>query len=159
VTSVSWSGGGPWLELASQLQRVLGPHYVGVPLTSYRDVADGMTESVFGDLTVEANWTDAVHDGIAPHGFRASAPGVVAGVFAGTHYLIFERDATGVTVRQPVGADTDVTVDLPAGNVTALAADGSPIAGVSATVQDGRLVFRWARTLGGRTVAAYRVST
>ena len=75
-----WLGdeGSPWLALAARLQQALGPHYAGVPLRSYTELAPGVTRSVYGDLTVDANWTDATWDGIAPQGFRAQAPGVSA---------------------------------------------------------------------------------
>jgi hypothetical protein len=67
-----------WLELVSRLQRDLGPLYAGVPLRSYTTVAPGVTRSVFGYLTVDANWNDAPWNGVAAHGFRAEAPGVTA---------------------------------------------------------------------------------
>jgi hypothetical protein len=169
VGSAAW-GDGPWLELAAELQRALGPHYVGVALAGYRSLASDETESVFGDLAVDANWGDIVRDGIAPHGFlaRTQDGGVVAGALAGTydgvalsegtHYLLFERAAAGVTVRQPVGADTDVGVVAPGARAaTALAADGSPVGTVAGAQRGGRFVFRWERSLNGRAVAAYRV--
>jgi hypothetical protein len=175
VSTVQWDPGrGPqdqWIELASQLQRALGPHYVGVPLAGYRSVAPDETESVFGDLTVDANWSADPRDGIAPHGFLARTQDgtVVAGAFSGsydgvsltegTHYLLFARDASGVTVRQPVGADTDVGVDAPAaGFASAYAADGSVVGTQLGQQRNGRFVFRWARLLNGREVASYRVS-
>jgi hypothetical protein len=159
------------IQLASQLQRTLGPHYVGVPLAAYRSVSADETESVFGDLTVDANWSDAAHDGVAPHGFlaRTQDGSVVAGALAGvydgvalsdgTHFLLFSRDATGVTVRQPVGPDTDVGVAVPgAGYASAYAADGSFVGTALGEQRNGRFVFRWARMLNGREVAYYIVS-
>ena len=128
---------------------------------------------MFGDLTVDANWSaDTVYDGVAPHGFvaRTQDGSVVAGSFAGTfdgvalsggtHYLLVERDGAGVTVRQPVGEDTDVGVAAPsAQQATALAADGSTVGIVPGVQQGGRFVFPWARSLNGHTVAAYRVAS
>jgi hypothetical protein len=175
VSTVSWDEThgprDPWLELASQLQRALGPHYAGVPLASYRNLSDDVTESVFGDLTIDANWSsDAAHDGVAPHGFAARTQdgSVVAGSFVGsydgvaltdgTHYLLVRRDATSVTVRQPVGADTDVGVAAPSAvRATAIADDGSVVGTVPGAQQGGRFVFRYARSLNGHPVAAYRV--
>jgi hypothetical protein len=96
ISSYSWDAGtGAWLDLVAQLQRTLGPHYAGVPLAEYRNLADDVTESTFGDLTVVANRTSTTFaiDGydVAPHGFLARTPGVVAGALrdgSGTHYVI-----------------------------------------------------------------------
>jgi hypothetical protein len=176
VNTVQWDPGrgpdDPLIQLASQLQRTLGPHYVGVPLAAYRSVSAAETESVFGDLTVDANWSDAVHDGMAPHGFLARTQdgsivaGALAGVYDGvalsdgTHFLLFSRDAAGVTVRQPVGPDTDVGVAVPgAAYASAYAADGSFVGTALGEQRNGRFVFRWARMLNGREVASYRIAS
>jgi hypothetical protein len=174
--------GSPWLDVVGSLQRVLGPHYAGVPLTGYRDVAQGVTESTYGDLRVLANWKASVGYtaggyGVAPTGFlaRTRDDRVIAGAFegpfdgralsAGTHYLIVERDETSVTVRQPLGADTDVAVEPPpswsvgrALLATAIAPGGEIVGTVNGELQAGRFVFRCARALGGQTVAAYRIT-
>ena len=96
VSSYSWDAGtGPWLELVAELQRTLGPHYAGVPLAGYRSLAEDVTESRFGDLTVVANLSSSTFtiDGydVAPRGFLARTPDVVAGALrdtAGTRYVI-----------------------------------------------------------------------
>jgi hypothetical protein len=96
VSSYSWDAGtGPWLELVAELQRTLGPHYAGVPLGGYRSLAEDVTESRFGDLTVVANLSSSTFtiDGydVAPRGFLARTPDVVAGALrdtAGTRYVI-----------------------------------------------------------------------
>src|SRR5690349_2347152 len=144
---------------ATRRSRTRGSH------SPYSDDAPGVTQSVFGDLTVVSNWNaDTAHDGIAPLGFRATAPGIVAGAFAGSfdgvalspgaHYLVVESSGATTTVRQPIGSDTDVAVPAsPGAHVTALAADGSPLATVPSIAQNGTIVFRYVRD-----VAAYRVS-
>jgi hypothetical protein len=83
-----------WLELVSRLQRDLGPHYAGVPLRSYATIAPGVTRSVFGDLTVDANWNDAPSGGIAAHGFRAQAPGVTAQAEPDGSYVLTDAGGT-----------------------------------------------------------------
>lgn len=172
----------PWLDVVGSLQRVLGPHYAGVRLTGYRDMAQGVTESTYGNLLVLANWKatagyTAGGYGIAPNGFlaRTRDDHVIAGAFqgpfdghalsAGTHYLIVERDETSVSVRQPLGADTDVAVEPPpswsvgkALDVAVIAPGGDIVGTVTGELQAGRFVFRWARAFGGQTVAAYRVT-
>lgn len=128
VSSYSWNAltnslASPWLDLAGEMQRAVGPQYAGRPLTAYRTLADGVTESTFGDLSVVANWNAAGSFsldgyGVAPQGFlaRTSDGSVVAGAFQGTfdgvalspgtHFLIRERDETGVWVREPLLGST-----------------------------------------------------
>jgi hypothetical protein len=186
VSSYSWDalapGDNPWLGLVGELQRDVGPHYAGVPLAGYEDVAPAVTESAFGELAVVANWdagssyAAAGYD-IAPHGFlaRTADGNLVAGAFrgsfagvalsAGTHYLIVERDAASVTVRQPVGADTDVTVAPPSSwssgktlQVTAIDGAGTAAGAVQGALRDGKLAFPYTEELNGRAVAGYRIT-
>ena len=81
---------------------------------------------------------------------------------AGVHYLIVERTAASVTVRQPVGADSTVAVEPPASGgtfaATALAADGTELGTVAGHLQGGHFVFEYEATLNGRAVTAYRVA-
>jgi hypothetical protein len=185
ISSYSWDALGPaanpWLELVARLQRDFGPHYVGVPLSGYADLEPKVNESTFGDLSVVANRDAATGysvDGydIAPSGFLARTAGgdLLAGAFEGAfdgvrlspgvHYVIVERGAASVTVRQPVGPDSDIAVEPPASwspgralTASALAADGQVVGTVVGRVQDGRFVFPYAGSLNGRAVAAYRV--
>ena len=184
INSYSWDALGPaenpWLDLVARLQRDFGPHYVGVPLSEYKNLAQDVNESTYGDLSVIAN-RDAAHTyssagyDVAPGGFLAVTNDLRAGAFegsfggvplsAGVHYVIVERDVASVTVRQPVGADSDVAIEPPAAwsaghtlAATALASDGTQLGSVGGRMQDGRFVFRYAGTLNGQAVAAYRVS-
>ena len=80
----------PWLGWVGSLQRTLGPHAAGRPLTAYRRLTPDVTESVYEDYSVVANWSAAQpfdHDGhrIAPLGFLArDGDEVLAGVFGDT---------------------------------------------------------------------------
>jgi hypothetical protein len=170
IGSFSWDDGtGAWLDLVAHLQRTLGPHYAGVPLTGYRTLAPAVTESTFGDLKVVANRnanSSFAVDGydIAPNGFLARTRQVAAGALTdatGTHYVLVERAAGVVTVRQPVGADTSVSIEPPPGSAfqaTAVDVGGTPIGSVAGELRNGRFVFRYAGALNGRPVAAYRVT-
>jgi Domain of unknown function (DUF6259) len=113
----------PWLVLAARLQQALGPHSAGVPLASYTTLAPGVTRSVFGDLTVDANVSSDPYEGIDADGFHAStADGSVdVRTYPGGHWVI---DDHGV-VRQPVGGTLQVTVPGTATRV--VAADGSSV--------------------------------
>jgi hypothetical protein len=184
INSYSWDALGPaenpWLDLVARLQRDFGPHYVGVPLTDYKSLAQDVNASTFGDLSVIANG-DAVHAysfagyDVAPGGFFAATNDLRAGAFeglfggvplsAGVHYVIVERAAANVTVRQPVGADSDIAVDPPADwspgrtlTATALASDGTQVGTVGSRLQDGRFVFPYAGRVNGRAVTAYRIT-
>jgi hypothetical protein len=97
--------------------------------------------------------------------------GLVAGVFtrynnvalsAGDHYLIETRGAWGSIVRQPMGADTDLTVALlpewgmrgPTATL-AVSTNGQIVGSVPVAVGPAGLTFRYRQNLGGQSVAAY----
>jgi hypothetical protein len=182
VSSYSWDalspGDNPRLDLVGLVQRDFGPAYVGVPLGQYVELAPGVSQATYGSLTTIANFGSSDYAtggyGIAPNGFLArTADGsliaaIAAGTFNGTtlapgeHDFVVERTAAAVTVHQPIGADTDVGVDVPAGwsvaHAMALGADGAPLGTLSGTLANGRFVFRYSGTVGGVRVASYRVT-
>jgi len=187
ISSYGWNDlldslASPWLDVVGSLQRVLGPHYAGVRLTGYRDVAPQVTESTFGDLVVLANWDStaghaADQYGISPNGFlaRTRDDRLLAGAFEdtfdglalaeGTHYLIVERDEASVTVRQPLGPDTNLAIEPPLSwspgrtlQATAIAPDGEVVGAVTGELRDGRFVFRYVGELNDQPVAAYRIT-
>jgi hypothetical protein len=182
INSYSWDAlapnGNPWLDLVARLQRDFGPHYVGIRLSAYTNLAPDVNESTYGDLSVIAvrdatrGYSAAGYD-VAPGGFlaRTAANDLLAGAFEGSfdgaslspgvHYVIVERAAASVIVRQPVGADSDIAVEPPAGSAftaTAIASDGVQLGTVGGRLQGGRFVFRYAGRVNGRTVAGYRVA-
>ena len=186
ISSYGWNDlldslASPWLDLVGSLQRVLGPHYAGIPLTGYRTVTPTVTESTFGALVVLANWDPSAGyavdgSGIAPTGFLARTRDhrVLAGAFEGsfgghvlspgTHYLIVERDEVDTMVRQPLGADTNLAVELPASwssgrtlRATAIAPDGTPAGTVAGEILEGRFLFRYTSALNGQPVVGYRI--
>ena len=120
----------PWLNLVSNLQRVVSSRYAGQQFTEFTKLRAQVTRSTFGDLSVVANWQPALTypiDGhkIAPGGFYATTEDdtVLAGSFsqffngrvlsAGVHYLIVERSPHVVTVRQPIGETTALSIEAP----------------------------------------------
>ena len=186
INSYSWDAlapnANPWLDLVARLQRDFGPHYVGIPLSDYKNLAPDVNESTYGDLSVIASrdttrgYSVAAYD-IAPGGFfaRTAANDLLAGAFegsfdgvplsAGVHYVIVERGTATLTVSQPVGADSDVAVEPPAAwsaghalIATALASDGTQLGTAGGRLQDGHFVFSYAGSMNGRTVAGYRIS-
>lgn len=187
ISSYSWNDwidslASPWLDVVGTMQQALGPRYAGVRLTEYREVAPNVTESTFGDLVVRANWdSTAGHStgryGISPNGFLAHTRDdrLLAGAFEGTfdgsalsegtHYVIVERTEASVTVRQPLGADTNLAIEPPSSwrpgqslMATAIARDGRTTGVVTGEVRDGRFAFRYAGELNDHPVAAYRIT-
>ena len=143
VESFEWRPGNerdPWLVLAADLQRALGPHDAGVPLGRFTVLAPGVTRSVYGELTVDANLSAAEYDGIAAHGFRAHGGGVDVQAYPGGHWVLEEREGDTTVVRQPVGGKFAVTVPGTATRVTALPG-GTP---VPFAVAAGRTTFTYA---------------
>jgi len=171
VLSYAWNNwartlDSPWLTLVASFQKTLGPLYAGKAFTSWKDVADGITESAFGSFVVTANWTDSTYQGIAAHGFAAHAPGIVAGAFAGslggvplsagTHYVL----VNGLEVSQPVGPDTDLGIEVPAGTTPrarALSPSGIVLGEVPAQLHGSMLVFHYGSTYGAEPVGSYRL--
>jgi hypothetical protein len=112
ILSYNWNVGlaGPWLGIASAFQRALGPHYAGAALTSYEQIADGVTKTRFGTYSVVANWTSSPYDldgsQIAPGGFlaRTDDGSLVAGEFAdpsGAQYRIVDSGKTTFSAAVP----------------------------------------------------------
>ena len=162
VNSFEWQLGDeadPWLALAARLQQDFGPHYAGVPLSSFTQLAPGVTRSVFGDLTVDANLSGQPYQGIAADGFlaRTADGSLTAQAYPGGHWLVVERAGGATTVRQPVGDELQVTVDGAASRVVALAADGTALGTVPFTSADGHVGFLYRLLVDGRPAAAYRV--
>jgi hypothetical protein len=187
MLSYSWDGtndslDSPWLDLVTSYQHALGPYFAGQPLQSYKAVAPNVTETDYPNLSVVVNWsgTDAYATGgygIAPNGFlaRTGDGAVVAGTFdatfdgfplsGGSHDLVVTRTSSAVTVHQPLGNETQISVRLPsswqAGSAVqaeALARDGSVLGPISGTVQNGRFVLTCAASQPGQPAPTYRIS-
>jgi hypothetical protein len=184
ISSYSWDalapGDNPRLDLVGLVQRDFGPTYVGAPLSQYQELAPGVDESDYRNLSVVGNFSGSTYPldgyGIAPNGFLArTADGsriaaIAEGAFdgtaltAGTHAVVIERTADAVIVHQPLGADTDIGVVPPASwtggalQATAQAADGTALGTVGGTIANGRFVFRYSGTLAGEHVASYRIA-
>jgi hypothetical protein len=187
MLSYSWDGtndslDSPWLDVVSSYQHALGTYSAGQLLQSYKSVAPHVTETGYPNLSVLANWSNSDGYttggfGIAPNGFlaRSGDGAVVAGTFSGTydgvvlspgsHDLVVTRTSSAVTVHQPLGTETPISVRLPASwqagsavHAVATARDGSVLSSISGTVQNGRFVFTCAGTQPGLPAPTYRIS-
>lgn len=183
LTETAYGGGlhSPWLDLVSAFQKHVLARYADARITGYERLSDKATRTMFDGFTVTANWdtvqplTAGAHR-LAPSGMLvASADGsLTAGVFTayngaalspGDHYLIEERSASEIIVRQPMGEDTPLLIrPLPAWTapqrvqVWAYSADGRPIQRVSATVGASGVGFTYRRQVGSQAVSYYRLA-
>ena len=148
---------------------------------SSRELTRHVTRSTFGELSVTANWRPTLTyevDGhrIAPGGFLAQTDdgNVLAGVFAGffngtllaagEHYLIVERTPHVVTVRQPVGTDTGLTIDGPADwqpgealRLWVFDRDGRRLGEAGFRTEGGRVKFVYSQIWDGQLVGRYEI--
>jgi hypothetical protein len=170
-----------WPQLVIALQRVFGPRYAGRLLDSFTYLASDVVTAQFADLSVAANWGASPYglDGyqITAGGFlaRTGDGAALAGVFngqfngaalsAGDHYVVTDRSGAVVNVRQPIGTDTALTIDLPADwdrslaiQVTAVEAGGALLGSVDAQVVQWQVTFPYAGSVGGRAVDHYEIS-
>jgi hypothetical protein len=150
MQSVEWHLGqehDPWLQLAARLQSDFGPLYAGVPLSSFTQLAPGVTKSVYGKLTVIANLSAQPYDGIDADGVKATVPdgSLSLQTYPGGHWVIEERQGSVTTVRQPVGGDIYLSVE--GRSVTTL--DGRPVPSVGL---DGALSFTYSAGADGYIV-------
>jgi uncharacterized protein YfaA (DUF2138 family) len=82
----------------------------------------------------------------------------------GVHFLLMEQADAVVTVRQPSGADTSITVTLPldwdaiAGiQARAVGRDNQTIAGISVTLDGRRATFSYAKAVNASPVDRYEI--
>jgi hypothetical protein len=112
MLSYNWGAGlgSPWLGIVTAFQQALGPHVAGAALTSYTQVADGVTQTRFGNYSVIANWTNSGYgvNGmmIAPGGFlaRTDDGSLVAGELSdssGTKYRIVQNGTETFSMAVP----------------------------------------------------------
>ena len=169
------------VNLGNVLQSAIGPYYAGQTLDNFVDLAPDVTASSFGVLTVTANWQQTspyITGGhsILPGGYlaRTSDGILLAGSFAGSfngaaispgeHHIVVQRVGKTIFVRQPVGADTDLTIALPPGwaagdaiSVTAFDGAGAALAKAAFTSNSLAMTFHFAANAGSAVVDHYEI--
>lgn len=176
-------GGGldnPWLELVGDFQKHVLACYAGEAMTDFANLEDKVTQTSFETFAVIANWDEmstysTSQHTLPPLGVLAmSADGTLtAGVFtgyngaplsAGDHYLIEDRGLTDIIVRQPIGTDTNLTLELLPGwgpndpiEAWAYAATGQVFGSVPVTVTAQGITFVYQQQIAEQPVAYYRV--
>lgn len=176
------SGGvnNPWLELVSSFQKNVLARYASERIADFANLSDKVTRTSFETFTVIANWDTANpystngHT-LPPLGVMSMSTNgtVTAGIFtayngvplsAGEHYLIEEQNLYEIIVRQPVGADTNLTLRWPPGwnpgdpiQAWAYTRAGRIIERVPLTVTGQHITFNYQQQRAGQAVAYYRL--
>jgi uncharacterized protein (TIGR03437 family) len=169
-------------NLGNALQSAIGPYYAGQTLDNFAYLTPDVTASTFGALTVIANWQPTSPymvdgHGVLPGGYlaRTSDSALLAGSFvnsfngaaitSGEHHVIVQRVGKTVFVRQPVGADTDLTIALPSGwpagdgvTVTAVGSTGASLGAIASTLTASNVTFHFAAKAGSAAVDRYEIA-
>ncbi len=174
-------GGGiedDWIKVAGAFQKFVLAQYATERITNYAALATNVTQTTFEHFTAVVNW-DANYS-YTRAGFDLARSGVliqkndgslIAGVFtryngsplsSGDHFLIEDRQAKEITVRQPKGADTPITLRLLNGwsasaalRAQAYTTGGHLIGAVPASVSTSGVTFNYQQALNQQPVAYY----
>lgn len=176
-------GGGyatPWLVVVGEFQKFVLSQYASERLLSYSSLQDKVTQTTFENFIVLTNWDtqkpatlekyDLPHSGFMIYKKDGS---LRAGVFtrynnlplsSGQHYLIEERHANEIIIRQPLGEDTALELDLlPGWNAAttltayAYARDGSLVGQVAVEMHEDSLLFNCQKNMADQVVAYYTI--
>ena len=169
-----------WVNVVSDFQEHVLAGFADELMVDFTYLEDLVTQTEFESFTVVANWDDSNPYAIGEYTLPPSGvlvtnadASLVAGIFAeyngvslspGDHYLIEERGETAIIVRQPLGADTDLTIDLlpdwtqdDSIESWAYAANEQAIGNVSTTVVAQHVTFEYQQSIDGQAVAYYKV--
>jgi hypothetical protein len=167
----------PWLNLVGVFHKYALANYANQLVTSYGNLGDNVTQTIFSTYTVVANWdAEKSYSGssytLPPGGVVTGADdgSVTAGVFTaynnqalsdGEHYLVEVRSADDIKIFQPVGDDTALSVQKDASwstvTVTAYQYDGTPISEVGASADGDDIAWQYATVLDGKPVGYYEI--
>ena len=159
-----------YVDLTYAIQRSVSARQAGQPLVDYKYITPDVMQSQFGNTYALGNWQTTTFslDGntVIPGGFMAwtGDGAMLAGFFQnsfqnqplspGPHAVVMERAPTLVSLRHPVGADTNLSVQVPSAwqngkplyafavdpNANLIGAVGTAVQGNVATVQALRAV-------------------
>ncbi|OQA17002.1 MAG: hypothetical protein BWY63_02555 [Chloroflexi bacterium ADurb.Bin360] len=170
----------PWLNVAGAFQSHVISRYATEQMIDYEGLAANVTRSTFEHTTVTMNWDQRnayVTGGyvLPPEGVlvQRNDGGLVAGIFTvyngaalsnGDHYLIEERGASEIIVRQPMGADTTLLIHplsswggSPLVQIWAYGPDDRPIQRVTATTGGQGTSFTYRQQVAGQQASYYRL--
>lgn len=124
-----WGGGldNEWIDVVATFQKHVISQYADEKMVDYFNLSEDVTQTNFEDFHVIKNWSE--NNGFSIDGYVLPQQGVIiqknngnltAGIFStynnqplnsGDHYLIEERLGNIIVLRQPMGADTYLTID------------------------------------------------
>lgn len=170
-----------WLEPIGAFQRYVLARYADERLMEYTSPKLNVTRSKFEHTIVTLNWSQT--SSYAAGGYVLPPEGalvqrddgtLIAGIFtayngaslsSGDHYLIEERGANEIIVRQPMGGSTSLTLPRLPGwrNAAHLSAwaytrDGRIIGAAEVTPSDDQLTFTYRTQMADQAVSYYRVA-
>jgi hypothetical protein len=184
LVASDWGGGvnSNWIKVVSDFQKYVLSLYADERISDYRALHEGATRTSFVNFTVVANWdphrsySTGAYD-VSPLGvmIQGNDGSLIAGVFTyynhhalsgGDHYLIEERKPGEIIVRQPMGIDTSLTLQvLPAWSADqpveahAYTRAGQELGKVPLSTSAGSLTFTYQMLLDNQPVAYYRLFT
>ena len=170
-----------FLQVDGAFQKYVLARYADENVTDFRNLEEMVTQTTFKTVTVTANWKDKdpYQMGgytLPPSGFMVTdTTGILtAGIFtgyngvplsAGEHYLIEERGQEDITIREPLGPPTNLSLrPLPAWSssdslqASAFTKAGQFIAPVPVTVTAQAITFNYQLQVAGQPVAYYKVT-
>ncbi len=171
-------GGSAAHRVVQEFQTRVVYRLAGKRMTGFEDLDGAASRSTYGDITVTKNWDKAVPLIIDPHTISpagalltSESGDLVAGTFTrydgasltpGDHYLIVENGTDVITVSQPKGDDTPLSIRIPASwpdeseiSVVAVLGDREEVA--THEIAGGVLQFDWNRSVGADDASRYEI--
>jgi hypothetical protein len=168
----------PWVYVLSDFQKNVVSRIVGKLMTNYTEISNNITQSTFDDILVTRNSdpTNSYTTGeytLPSEGVLVTSTNndLTAGIFrrfnnedltSGDHYLIVNNDPDSITIRQPMGSDTELTIDRPStwsdDTKIKVYSKGRVIYYTPKTITSGGICFNWQRILSNDTARYYVIN-
>ena len=170
-----------WLNVVGAFQSHVLSRYATERMIDYQELTASVTRSIVRAHDRHQNWSRS--NAYTTSGYVLPPEGalvqrddgsLIAGIFttyngaplsSGDHYLIEERGANKIIVRQPMGADTSLKVTQLSGwddtmrlSAWAYSRDGRLIGTTPVTVSGDQLAFTYQAHMAGEPVAYYRIA-
>jgi len=170
----------PWMVVVGDFQKSVQSRLTGKEMTSFSNLTDDVIQSVYEDMTVIFNrdtvqsYETGLHS-ISPNGnlVTSSSGDLIAGIFTkfnnqqftdGDHFLIVENYSDSIFVRQPMGNDTPLKVDMlsdweASDSIWAVAFDSDDklLDSFRPSLANGTFTFTYRETVHGQHVAYYKI--
>ncbi|NTW00743.1 MAG: hypothetical protein HGA19_05460 [Oscillochloris sp.] len=175
-------GGGisdPWMSLVGTFQKEVLSRYAGDRMVSYSSLKGAATRSLFEHATVITNWSSDTSYStgyyvIPPYGAMVTSNDITAGVFTsyggkplqnGEHYFIEKHSNNEITIQQPMGADTALTIRIAPlwmkvsdYVIEAFDQSGVLIENIDGSILNNDVTFEFNNQIANTTVAYYKIT-